>query len=244
MGPDTKGIAMATSADPPSEVPTPEQAALSDALQNEYSMLTAMLTTVWSASLTRVSLFLGVVSAMGVALGFAAQAGGGFGSTFSVFALVALPQALFLGIGTFARTLELQREAIVYITGMNRIRHVMAETVPAAKPHFVLPIYDDERGVFRSQGTGIRLHPPRYRLAFALVQTQGIVAIICATLAGAIGGLGTAWISAAVGWGVAAIAFLVTIIALLAFWSRSIASLYADIRPMYPTPPEAIDRPI
>jgi hypothetical protein len=36
----------------------------------------------------------------------------------------------------------------------------------------------------------------------------------------------------------------VTVIALLAYWSRSIASLYGDIRPMYPTPPEAIDKPI
>jgi|SRR5215218_1808638 len=232
---------MTTPAHAPSQVSTPEQAALWEALQHEYSMLTAMLTTVWSASLTRVSLFLGVVSAMGVALGFAAQAGGGFGSTFSLFALVALPQALFLGIGTFMRTLELQREAIVYITGMNRIRHVVADAVPATKPHFVLSIYDDERGVFRSQGTGIRVRPPRYRLAFALVQTQGIVAVICATLAGAIGGLATAWIATPVGWGVAAVAFLVTVVALLRYWSRSMAGLHSDIRPMYPTPPEAFD---
>ena len=63
-----------------------------------------MLASVWSASLFRVSLLLGVVSAIGVALGFAAQAGGGFGSTFRVFALVALPLALFLGLATFART--------------------------------------------------------------------------------------------------------------------------------------------
>lgn len=203
-----------------------------------------MLTTVWAASLTRVSLFLGVVSAMGVALGFATQAGGAIGSTFSVFALVALPLALFLGLGTFARTLEIQREAIVYITGMNRIRHVIVDTVPAIRPYLVLSIYDDERGVYRSQGTGIRLHPPRYRLAFALVQTQGIVAVISAALAGVIGGLATAWISPLASWVVAAMAFLVTVIALLAYWRRSIASLHAAIRPMYPTPPEAVDAPI
>lgn len=207
-------------------------------------MLTSMLTTVWSASLTRVSLFLGVVSAMGVALGFAAQAGGGFGSTFTVIALVALPQVLFLGIGTFTRTLELQREAIVYIVGMNRIRHLVAEAVPEARPSFVLSIYDDERGVFRSQGTGIRLQPPRFRLAYALVQTQGIVAVICGTLAGAIGGIATGWISVPLAWAVAAIAFLVTVGVLLRYWSRSMRRLYASIRPLYPTPPEAFDAPI
>src|SRR4051794_17171629 len=76
---------------------TSAQAALTDALRAEYALLASMLASVWSASLTRVSLFLGVVSATGVALGFASQAGGGFGSTFTVFALVALPLVLFLG---------------------------------------------------------------------------------------------------------------------------------------------------
>ena len=231
-------------AQPTAGVPTPHQAALLDALQNEYGLLSSMLTTVWGASLDEGSLFLGVVSAMGVALGFAAQAGGGFGGTFSVFALVALPLVLFLGLGTFVRTLEFQREAIVYITGMNRIRHGITAIVPATRPYLVLSIYDDERGVFRSQGTGIRLRPPRYRLAFALVQTQGIVAVICGVLAGAIGGLATSSISAFAGWGVAAAAFLVTVAALLAYWSRSLASLHASIRPLYPTPPDAIDAPI
>lgn len=34
-------------------------------------------------------------------------------------------------------------ESMVYITGMNRIRHFFAETAPASRPYFVLPIYDD-----------------------------------------------------------------------------------------------------
>ena len=244
MPTETDQIGVNASAQPTAGVPTAEQTALLDALQNEYGLLSSMLTTVWAASLTRVSLFLGVVSAMGVALGFAAQAGGGFGGTFSVFALVALPLALFLGLGTFVRTLELQREGIVYITGMNRIRHGIADIVPATRPYLVLSIYDDERGVFRSQGTGIRLRPPRFRLAFALVQTQGIVAVICGVLAGVIGGLATSSISVSAGWGIGGIGFLVTVAALLAYWSRSLANLHAAIRPLYPTPPDAIDAPI
>lgn len=221
--------------------PTPEQAALLDALGKEYAVLASMLATVWSASLSRVSLFLGVVSAVGVALGFAAQAGSGFGSTFTVFALVALPMALLLGLGTFVRSIELQREAFVYITGMNRIRHAIAETVPASRPYFVLSIYDDALGVWRSQGTGIRLRPPRRQLVFALVQTQGIVAAICAALAGIIGGLATAFFSATVAWWVSLIAFVVTLVALLRYWSRSFAQIQAAVRPRFPTPPEAMD---
>src|SRR5919197_6112313 len=203
-----------------------------------------MLASVWSASLFRVSLLLGVVSAIGVALGFAAQAGGGFGSTFTVFALIALPLAFFLGLATFIRTVELQREAFVYITGMNRIRHAIADAVPASRPYFVLSIYDDAVGVYRSQGTGIRLRPPRPRLLFALVQTQGIVAVMCGALAGIIGGIATAWLNSYVSWGLAALAFIVVLTLLLAYWTLSIARLEAAIHPMFPTPPEAKDAPI
>ena len=219
-------------------------AALSEALRAEYSLLATMLASVWSASLSRVSVFLGVVSAIGVALGFAAQAGAGFGGMFTVFALVALPLALLLGLGTFVRTIELQREGFVYITGMNRIRHATAAAVPAARPYLVLSIYDDAAGVYRSQGTGIRLRPPRYRLAFALVQMQGIVAVICGALAGIIGGLATAWILDVGAWAVAAVTFAVVVGGLLRYWSLAFAQLEAAVRPMFPTPPEALDEPI
>jgi hypothetical protein len=224
--------------------PQPDVAAFSEALRAEYSMLATMLATVWSASLSRVSLFLGVVSAIGVALGFAAQAGGGFGGTFTVFALVVLPLALLLGLGTFVRTIELQREAYVYIAGMNRIRHAMVDAVPASRPYLVLSIHDDPPGVYRSQGTGIRLHPPRYRLGFALVQTQGIVAVICGAIAGVTGGLATMWLSPTLAWAVAAIVFVTVVVALLRYWTRAFAQIEAAVRPMFPTPPESIDAPI
>jgi hypothetical protein len=242
------GLISATSDETPaggaSHDPLPDPAALTEALRAEYGLLGTTLASVWSASLSRVSLFLGVVSAIGVALGFAAQAGDGFGGTFRIFALIALPLALFLGLGTFVRTIELQREAFVCITGMNRIRHAMVEAAPECRPYLVLSIYDDAAGVYRSQGTGIRLRPPRYRLVFALVQTQGIVAVICGALAGIIGGLATAWISDVGAWVVAAAAFVVVAGGLLRYWSRSFAQLEAAVRPMFPTPPEALGEPI
>jgi hypothetical protein len=219
-------------------------AALSDALREEYGLLATMLASVWSASLFRVSLFLGVVSAIGVALGFAAQAGDGFGETFRVFAVVTLPLALFLGIGTFVRSMELQREAFVYITGMNRIRHAIVDAVPSARPYLVLSIHDDAAGVYRSQGTGIRLRPPRYRLVFALVQTQGIVAVICGALAGMIIGLVTDWVAPSLAWPTGLAALVLVVAALLRFWSRSFAQIEAAVRPMFPTPPEELDAPI
>lgn len=237
--PAAPAVADATVADA-----TVADAAVADALTEEYRLLGTMLATVWSASLQRVSLFLGVVSAIGVALGFVAQEGGVLGGTFTAFALVVLPLALVLGLGTFVRSVELQREAFVYITGLNRIRHAIARSTPASRPYFVLSIYDDATGVFRSQGTGIRLRPPRFQLAFALVQTQGIVALICAALAAIIGALATAWFSTAIAWAVGAIAFAVVLTGLLVYWRRSFGEIQAAVRPLFPTPSEEIDAPI
>lgn len=212
-----------------------ERAAIQQVLSAEYGVLAGSLAAVWSASLVRTSLFLGVLSAVGVALGFAAQAEGGFGGAFNLFALVALPLALFLGLATFARTIEVQREAIVYIVGMNRIRHFMSEAVPGSRPYLVLSTHDDELGVYRSQGTGIRLRRPRHRLVFALVQTQGIVGVMCAALAAVIAGLVGALMDQWLGWAAGAIAFTGTLILLLAYWQRSVAEVRDAIRPLHPT---------
>jgi hypothetical protein len=227
-----------------SETPSPsasDAAALSEALREEYRLLGTMLSTIWSASLSRVSLFLGVVSAIGVALGFVAQDGGAFGSTFTLFALVALPIALLLGLGTFVRSIELQREGYVYIAGLNRIRHAIVDSMPESRPYFVLSIHDDPTGVFRSQGTGIRLKPPRVQLVFALVQTQGIVAVICAALAGIIGGLATATFAPAVAWIVGAVAFVVVLVLMLAYWNRKFSEIQKTVKPLFPTPPQERD---
>jgi hypothetical protein len=128
-------------------------------------LLAGAFSAAWMASLTRTSLFLGVLLAVGVAFVLVAQAGGGIGVTFAIFALVTLSLALFLGLATFARLVEVQREVVVYIAGMNRIRHFFAESAPGIR--IVLSTHDDPSGIYRSQGTGIRLRPPRYRLAFA-----------------------------------------------------------------------------
>jgi hypothetical protein len=53
---------------------------------------------------------------------------------------------------------HVQRESMVDITGMNWIRHFFAETAPASRPYFVLPICDDGPALYRSIGTGMGLN--------------------------------------------------------------------------------------
>jgi hypothetical protein len=222
-----------------------ERKLVGEVLRGEYSVLLTALTASWSVSMSRTSLFLGVLSAAGVALGFAAQGGGGFGPPFFVFALVILPVTLFLGIATFLRQVQIQRESIVYVIGMNRIRHFLVDSVPAAAPYLVLSTHDDELSLYRNLGAGMSRRPPRLRLGFVIVQTQGVVAVVCGVIAGAIAGLAAAWaaVPAPSAWLLAAGAFLALVAALLAYWSRSIRELQASIRPLWPTPPESLDAP-
>jgi hypothetical protein len=105
----------------------------SQVLTVEYTALIAALNAAWSASLTRTSLFLGVLSAAGVAFGFAAQ-GGMESSTFlsmalAVFLLVRRPYfvlpvhddpaALYRSIGT-GMTLRPPRFQLLHLTAQTQ----------------------------------------------------------------------------------------------------------------------------
>jgi hypothetical protein len=216
---------------------TEDRAALAEVLTAEYSALTTMLGAAWSASLTRTSLFLVVLSASGVALGFAAPGGG---ENLRLHALVVLPLLLFLGVTTFVRVVQLQRESAVYITGQNRIRRFFADSVPAARPYFVLPLHDDRAALFRSPGTGMSRRPPRFPLLNLIAQMQGIVGVVTASLAAVFGASASLPLGVATGWIVAAVAFVATLAALFVYWQRSLNELWAAIEPLYPTPPEEI----
>ncbi len=217
-----------------------EQAAVAAVLTAEYSVVTAALGAVWSASLTRTSLFLVVLSASGVALGFAAPGGG---ENLRLHALVVLPLLLFLGITTYVRVVQLQRESVVYITGQNRIRRFFADSVPAARPYFVLPLHDDPAALFRSPGTGMSRRPPRFPLLNLIVQMQGLVGVVTASVAAVFAGIAFLPLGVSTGWIVAAVAFVATITALVAYWQRSLNELWASMPPHYPTPPDELDAP-
>jgi hypothetical protein len=221
--------------------PSPdEQARVAAVLTAEYSVVTAALGAAWSASLTRTSLFLVVLSASGVALGFAAPGGG---ENLRMHALVVLPLLLFLGVTTFIRVVQLQRESVVYITGQNRIRRFFADSVPAARPYFVLPIHDDRAAVFRSPGTGMSRRPPRFPILNLIVQMQGLVGVVTASVAAVFVGIAALPLGAATAWPLAAVGFVAMIAALFAYWQRSLNELWASMPPHYPTPPDELDAP-
>jgi hypothetical protein len=229
--------------EPSSRAMSPEErqvAAL--AFTAEHSVLMMALGGVWSASLVRTSLFLGVLSAAGVALGFAAQAGAER-TDFIALTVVVLLVVLFLGVTTFVRLVQLQREAVVYIAGQNRIRHFFAESAPTIRPYFILPAHDDPAAMYRSVGTGMNRRPPRYPLLNMIAQTQGIVGVITGAVAASIVGLALTWTSPLVSWLAAAGALLITVAVLFAYWQRELAEIQAAIRPLSSTPADEVGAP-
>ena len=208
----------------------------------EHSVLMMALGGVWSASLVRTSLFLGVLSAAGVALGFAAQAGAER-TDFTTLTVVVLLVVLFLGVTTFVRLVQLQREAVVYIAGQNRIRHFFAQSAPTIRPYFILPTHDDPAAMYRSVGTGMNRRPPRYPLLNMIAQTQGIVGIITGAVAASIAGLALTWTNPLVSWLATAAALLLTVAVLFAYWQRELAEIQAAIRPISSTPADEVGAP-
>lgn len=219
-----------------------ERQRLAGPLQAEYGLLMAALGAAWSASLVRTSLYLGVLSAAGVALGFA-SGGDVTGGSFVTLSLLVLPMLLFLGVATFVRLVQVQRESVVYITGLNRIRRFLADGAPAVLPLLVLPVHDDQPALYRSVGTGMQRRPPRFPILHLVAQTQGIVGVVTAVVAASFVGLALAGWNAAVAWVLAAIVFVLTVVILFVYWQRSLAELQAGIVPLYPTPPEEIGAP-
>ncbi|NYE18859.1 hypothetical protein [Microbacterium immunditiarum] len=221
---------------PPAPPASPDDARVREALTTEYSVLMAAVTAAWTASLTRTSLYLGVVSAAGVAFGFTSQ-GGMDSGTFTAVAVIVLALTLFLGIATFIRVVEVQRELHVYLMGMNRIRRFFADTSPGVRPYLVLPVHDDEAALYRSIGTGMRRTRPRLPLIHLTVQTQGIVGIVTAVVAGGCVGLAASAAGGAVAWPLALLSFAITLALLYIYWHRSLSEVRRSYPPMFPSSP-------
>jgi hypothetical protein len=152
-------------------------------LATEHWSLLATRSITYGAIYSRATIFLTVVSAAVVALALAAEATE-FGDRFYVFALLVLPVAFFIGVGTYIRLVDARIEDFWLLSGLNRLRHAYLEIAPGLEPYFVTGHHDDERGLYETYGpgTGSRF----YRL---IGETSTLVAVINAALAGVVVGL-------------------------------------------------------
>jgi len=152
-------------------------------LATEHWSLLATRNITYGAIYNRANIFLTVVSAAVVALALAAQATE-FGDRFYVFALLVLPVAFFIGVGTYIRLVDARIEDFWLLSGGNRLRHAYLEIAPEYEPYFVTGHHDDEQGLSETYGPGTE-----NRLLRLIASTSTVVGVIDAALAGVVAGL-------------------------------------------------------
>jgi hypothetical protein len=158
-------------------------------LATEHWSLLATRSLTYSEALSRVTIFLAILSGALIALALVAQADR-FGSAFIAIAIPTLLVVLFAGIATVGRLIALNRDDYRLVVGMNRLRHGYLELHPELEPNFVTSPYDDLRGALRTLGIDDVRAGGGVGSVFHLLQTlPGMLAVIVAAVAGTIGAL-------------------------------------------------------
>lgn len=202
-------------------------------LTTEHWSLLGGRSLVYTESFARASMFIAALSGAVVALALVAQATD-FGDGFVAFALVLLPVVLFIGLATFGRLLQVAWEDIVWIQGMNRLRHAYLELEPELAPYFVTSRYDDEAGVLQSALGRTR---PVTSLQ-ALLSIAGIVAVLDCVVVGAIAGITALGLDLGTGTAVTlgAVGFLLCLGIMLFVGTRTVGASMAELETRFPTP--------
>ena len=200
----------------------------------EHWSLLAARSLVYTEAMSRTSIFVAALSGSVVALALVAQATD-FETGFVAFALVLLPVVYFLGVVTIVRLAQVNREDVLWVQGMNRIRNAYLDMAPELERYFVTSHHDDDLGILLSS-VAMRAQPPPTQ---AFVAVPGVVAVIDSVVAGAIAGI--AGIGLDLGTAAAlilGIAFFLLSLAGFAAWAMRIVARYrSEIESLFPSPP-------
>jgi hypothetical protein len=205
-------------------------------LATEHWSLLATRSLTYNEALSRVTIFLAILSGAVIALALVAQADS-FGRTSISIAIPVLCIVLFTGMATVRRLTMLNSEDFRWVIGMNRLRHAYLQMYPDLEPHFVTSQYDDMAGALQTLGVENVTYGSTVGSLWHLIQTlPGMLGVIVGAVAGAIGalcavllGLQPLGTTAA-----AAVAFLI-ILVLLGIWNRSsVGSVAPSLLPRFP----------
>jgi hypothetical protein len=210
-------------------------------LATEHWSLLATRSLTYTESLSRVTIFLAILSGAMIALALVAQADR-FGPVFIGIAIPVLTLVLYAGIATIGRLMMLNRDDYRWVIGMNRLRHAYLELHPELEPHFIASSYDDLRGALQTLGIDDLPAGRRPGSIFHLPQTlPGMLTVIVAAVAAAIGALAALALGAPpLGMVLAAGAGFVLVMVLMGIWSRrSVRRLTPSLQPRFPSLPLA-----
>ncbi|MDF2554911.1 MAG: hypothetical protein K0R60_806 [Microbacterium sp.] len=159
-------------------------------LATEHWGLLAARSTAQSEVLTRITIYLTLVSAGLVTIGLLGQATR-FGSWFPVAALAILGFLMVVGLLTLIRVLTVSEEDMMYVLAMNRIRGGYADVDPTAAEYFLASTHDDFIGM------AVTYSFLRHRGGFE--QVLGSSLIMSALVTGSVGGMFAGGLCAALG---------------------------------------------
>jgi hypothetical protein len=150
-----------------------------------WSLLTAR-TLLINEGQQRATVFLTTLSAATVGIALLADATG-FGRAALTFALVILPIVLFIGVATYGRLIQINRDEKQTVLAMNRLRNAYLTMRPELRPYFTTSPYDDERGFALSYSL---VEPTTERSSpYFLVTTPTVVGTVDAAVAGTLAAL-------------------------------------------------------
>ncbi len=157
-------------------------------MTTEHWSLLSARSLAYSESFSRASMFLTLLTGAVVALALVAQAAD-FGSGFMAFAIPVLAVVVFVGVATVARLQAINSEDLLWVAGMNRLRHAYLELQPDLDRYFVTASSDDFIGITRSLGMSlpaVTTRPSLASIAHGFVTVPGMLAVIVSVVAGAL----------------------------------------------------------
>lgn len=204
-------------------------------LATEHWSILASRSSTQSEVLSRIGMFLTLVSAGLVSLALVGQATR-FADPFPAFAIAVLLIVNLVGVLTQVRFINVSMEDLMYVMAMNRLRAAYAELDPGVVPALMASRFDDFAGI---QQTYYFLSPKRgasqvagSSMIFIVAVNSALLGLLAAITTGLVGG---SVLAATIAGGAIGLVFLIVSVWLggrlfYGFWKRH--------EPLYPTPPE------
>src|SRR2546423_9203201 len=154
-------------------------------LATEHWSLLATRALTYNEALSRVPIFLSILTGPLIALALVAQADH-FGPIFISIAIPMLLIVMFVGITTVSRLTALNRDNYRWVIGMNRLRHGYVDLHPELEQYFVTSPHDDLYGALQTLGIDAVSAPKRLGSLIHIPQTlPAILLVIVAAGCGA-----------------------------------------------------------
>ena len=195
-------------------------------------------TLTYNESLSRVTIFLSILSGGVIALALVAQVSR-FGPAFIAIAIPLLSVVVVTGISTIGRLMQLNGDDFRWVVGMNRVRRAYLELHPELEPYFITSGHDDLPGALQTIGYPLATVRRVGSVLHTLQTLPGMLSVIVASVVGAIGALAALALGTP-SWGVllsAGAAFVIAMVWLTIWGRRGLRRTDPSLEPRFPSPP-------